>query len=89
MRNIKTNRLSKKLDYTKTGPFNIEEQLGPVTFKLKLPDNIKIHPVFHAVLLEPAYTSEVNRLNPETYPNTEEPEYEVEEIRAHRQRRGK
>ena len=89
MRNIKTNRPSKKLDYTKTGPFNIEKQLGPVTFKLELPDNIKIHPVFHAALLEPAYTTEPSRPNPETHPDTEEPEYEVEEIRARRQRRRK
>ena len=77
------------MDYTKTGPFNIEKQLGPIIFKLELPDNIKIHPIFHAALLEPAYTTELSRLNPETHPDTEEPKYEVEEIRAHRQRRGK
>lgn len=32
MKNIKTTRPSKKLDYTKTGPYTIEEKLGPLTY---------------------------------------------------------
>ena len=60
-----------------TGPFKIKKQLGPIIFKLELPDNIRIHPVFYVVLLEPARTTEANRLNPEIYLDTEELEYEV------------
>ena len=51
---------------------------------MKLPDNIRIYLVFHAVLLEPAYTIEVSRLNPEIYLDIEEPKYKVEEIRVYR-----
>lgn len=35
------------------GPFEVEEALGPLTYRLKLPRGWKIHPVFHASLLSP------------------------------------
>ena len=53
-RNIKTKRPSDKLDHTKLGPYKIEEKLGKVTFRLRLPNTMRIHPVFHISLLEPA-----------------------------------
>ena len=55
-KNIKTRRPSDKLDHTKLGPFKIEKKLGPVTFKLELPEGMRIHPVFHISLLEKAHT---------------------------------
>jgi hypothetical protein len=37
------------------GPFIIKEKLGPVNYRLQLPDTMqRIHPVFHILLLEPA-----------------------------------
>jgi len=42
------------LDYTKLGPFKIEKKLRVVTYRLKLPNDMKIHPVFHVSLLKPA-----------------------------------
>jgi hypothetical protein len=39
-RNIKTKRLSVKLDHLKLGLFTIEEKKGPVNYRLKLPDSI-------------------------------------------------
>ena len=53
-RNLKTKRSSKKLDYIKVGPFLVDEQRGPLNYRLKLPTDAKVHPVFHISLLEPA-----------------------------------
>jgi len=77
-KNIKTKRPNSKLDFKKLGPFKIKDKLGPVTYRLQLPKNMKIHPVFHIALLEPA--------NPETPLETSQPleqtdkEYDVEEV---------
>ena len=53
-KNMKTKRPTKKLDHVKVGPFLIAEQRGPVNYRLELPPDAKIHPVFHISLLEPA-----------------------------------
>ena len=53
-RNLKTRRQNKKLDHVKVGPFLIEEQRGALNYRLKLPPDARIHPVFHISLLEPA-----------------------------------
>jgi hypothetical protein len=46
----KTERPSKKLDYQQAGPFEIIAKEGH-SFRLQLPPNIKVHPVFHACKL--------------------------------------
>ena len=43
----------KKMAPKREGPFEIEEVIGPVTYRLKLPETWKIHNVFHATLLRP------------------------------------
>jgi hypothetical protein len=79
-RNIKTKRPSQKLDHQKIGPFTIEEKLGPVNYKLRLPKSMsKIHPVFHISLLEPAPENAKIAENVEIDDDTEQ-EYEVEQI---------
>ena len=51
-RNIKTRRLSDKLDFKKLRLFKIERKLGLVIYKLILPKDIRIYSVFYIVLLE-------------------------------------
>jgi hypothetical protein len=77
-RNIKTKRPSQKLDHQKIRPFIIKEKLGPVNYKLQLPKSmLKIHPVFHISLLEPALENAKIAENVEIDDETEQ-EYKVE-----------
>jgi hypothetical protein len=78
-RNIKIKRPSTKLDHQKLGPFKIKEQLGPVGYKLKLPESMKIYPNFHVLLLEKAPESAKTPDNVELDKNANK-EYVVEGI---------
>ena len=79
-----------KLNPKWIGPFTIIEKVNDVAFKLELPHDMiqkRIHPVFHASLLKPYFTSdefkdrEPPRPPPDNYDNPQaEPEYEVEKI---------
>jgi hypothetical protein len=78
-RNIKTKRPSQKLDHLKLGPFTIEEKIGRVNYRLRLPKNMhRIHPVFHISLLEPAPKNALVSNNIQIEDDAEE--YEVEKI---------
>ena len=52
IKNLRSKRLSKKLDYIKVGPFLIKEVKGVINYKLNLPTDIKIYPVFYILLLK-------------------------------------
>ena len=89
---ITTKRPSSKLDYTRLGPFEIINKIGTRAFKLKLPDTMKIHPVFHVSLLEPFTANTIpGRSLPLPAPIEVDGimEYEVEEILDSRIRRKK
>jgi hypothetical protein len=49
-RNLKMSH-HKKIAPKREGSFEIDEVLGLVTYRLKLPESWKIHNVFHATLL--------------------------------------
>uniref|UniRef100_A0A0W0G0B7 Reverse transcriptase-rnase h-integrase n=1 Tax=Moniliophthora roreri TaxID=221103 RepID=A0A0W0G0B7_MONRR len=78
---------SKKLAPKREGPFKVLKVLGPVMYKLDLPHQWKIHPVFHAALLSPFKQTKAHG------PSFTEPppdliegfkEYEVEAVVGHR-----
>ena len=71
--------------------FEISEVLGPLTHQLKLPEQWKIHSVFHATLLSPYKENKThgpNYLKPLPDLIDGHQEYEVEEINAHRRQGG-
>ena len=49
--NLKTHHPTTKLAPRRYGPFPIKKKLSPVTYRLKLPTSMRIHPVFHVDLL--------------------------------------
>jgi Chromo (CHRromatin Organisation MOdifier) domain len=80
--NLKTKRRSQKLDSVKVGPYVVEKKLPNDNYKLKLPERVKIHPVFHISLL--SKTS-----NPESTSDEDlTEEYEVEKILDKRIKKG-
>ncbi|KAF8664019.1 hypothetical protein AX16_000825 [Volvariella volvacea WC 439] len=86
-KNIKTHRVSKKLAPKREGPFKVVKVLGPVTFQLELPEQWKIHNVFHALLLTPYKENDMhgpNFLMPPLDIINDEEEWEVENIIKHR-----
>src|ERR1700678_3235940 len=76
----------KEITPKREGPFKINEVLGPVTYRLKLPKTWKIHDVFHAILLKPYIENETHGGKfPRTLPELLEGEevYKVESIIKH------
>jgi hypothetical protein len=53
-KNIRTNRNSRKLDWKKLGPFPIKEIISPYVYRIDPPRSMKMHPIFHVSLLDPA-----------------------------------
>ena len=82
----------RKFRQLRSGPFTVEEVLGPVTFKIRLPRAWKnIHPVFHASVLKAFRETEVHGpAFPEPPPKTieGEEEWEVDSIMRHWRYRG-
>jgi predicted DNA-binding protein (MmcQ/YjbR family) len=78
-KNLKTQKLSKKLNHVRVRPFFIKTVKGPVNYELDLPQDTKLHPVFHVSLLEPA---DPNTPIQETFhfKTQEEDEFKVKEI---------
>ncbi|GJP47147.1 hypothetical protein CLOM_g6374 [Closterium sp. NIES-68] len=91
-RNLDISHLPSKLRPRFCGPFLVDAQVTPVTFRLRLPATWKIHNAFHVQLLKPyrdPNTIFVGRQPPPPPPVLvqNEPEYEVESVLAHRRRR--
>ena len=87
-KNIKTKRPSNKLDHTKLGPFRITKKISKVNYQLSLPENIRIHNVFHISLLKPAPAEAPEPGPVEISPDDQEPIYKVDHILKHRNIKG-
>ncbi|KAK3543083.1 hypothetical protein QTP70_010570 [Hemibagrus guttatus] len=63
-RDIRLHQPCRKLSPRFIGPFTILEQINPVSYKLQLPPEYRIHPTFHVSLLKPHHPS----VSPSTEP---------------------
>jgi len=73
---------NKKFKPRRLGPFKIIKRISELSYKLDLPQSMRIHPVVHVSCLEPYYEDSFSRTQvppPPIIINDEE-EYEVEEI---------
>ncbi|CAI7860257.1 unnamed protein product [Closterium sp. NIES-53] len=89
-----TSHLPSKLRPRFCGPFLVEAQVTPDTFRLRLPDTWKLHNAFHVQLLKP-YKDPNQQFQGRQLPPPppvlvqDEPEYEVERVLTHWRRGGK
>jgi len=94
MSDIRMTHPSPKLSYHRLGPFEIEHQVGPLAYQLKLPHKLRqLHPVFNVVKLFTAPDDPIPGRKPQALPPPivvdGELEWEVEEVldsRWHRRR---
>jgi hypothetical protein len=84
LKNMKTRRPTKKLDWKNAGPYQISKVISPYAFKLDLPPEVRIHPVLNTSVLMPASETEplsgqTSEPPPPIQINSEE-EYAIEQI---------
>ncbi len=78
---------SRKLAARWIGPYTVLQQIGPVAYKLELPEELSaLHPVFHISLLKPVH-GEVEPRAPVFRVDTDVTEYEVDRVIAKRKYR--
>lgn len=85
-KNLKLPYAHRKLAPKCKGPFEVSEVMGPATYRIKLPQAWRIHPIFHTALLSPYRENDMHGPN-YTRPPPDKIEgescYEVESIIKH------
>ena len=93
MKNLARLEPTKKLAMKWAGPYKVEKAVGRVAYRLKLPETMAIHPVFHASLLKPYRRQHFPGRKEVTEPPPVEiegaPEYTVEKVQDTRLRYNK
>ena len=71
-----------KIQQTFVGPFKVIKTIGQQAYKLSLPENQKIHPMFHMSLLKDWRATSLQEDWPiqTDVPEVEEPYYQMERI---------
>ncbi|KAH0609145.1 uncharacterized protein H6S33_001373 [Morchella sextelata] len=90
VKNIRTTRNSRKLNWKKLGPFPVKEIISPYVYRVDLPRSMKVHLIFYVSLLDPAAIDPVpGQTQPPPPPIIveQEEEYAVEEILDSRETR--
>ena len=80
-KNLKTKKVSRKLNHVKIDPFFIKQQKKSVNYELNLFSDIKIHSIFHVSLLKSA-DPKTPIQNTFHFQYENEDEYEIEKILA-------
>ncbi|MCI33338.1 hypothetical protein A2U01_0054555, partial [Trifolium medium] len=70
-------RVNQKLSPRYYGPYEVIKRIGKVAYELKLPDDTRVHPVFHASLLKKAITPNVE---PQPLPDCMNEDWHLEPI---------
>ena len=81
--NISSDRPATKLAHKRLGPYKVLSKIGTHAYKLEHPHSMKVHPVFHMLLLKKFYFDPHGREPPQPPPILTpegEEEYEVEQI---------
>ena len=81
-RNLKMKGTPAQLQLRFVGPFTVIEVIGQPAYKLLVPEDWKVHPVFHVSLLKKWNIASLQEDQPipSDVPEVEEPYYEIERI---------
>ena len=82
-RNLRLKGVPAKLQKRFVGPFEILDTVGQQAYRLALPNEWKLHPVFHVSLLRDWKSADVHTdvaISQEDTPEVEEPFWEIEKI---------
>ena len=82
-RNLKLKGTPSKLQKRFVGPFRVIKTIGEQAYRLSLPDDWRIHPIFHVSLLRDWKSADIHEDRPvsqEDAPEVEGPYWEIEKI---------